>query len=135
MALVAVAVVVVVVNCSEYEKLKQETSALIKKGGDEGWLSEFEKLHGASENEKWKILNKSMSQAVTSGFNLFEGLRIMEGLGINLMKRIFVKNQSVITLSYAEQKKVDESIQPSVEKHLYAMQKQREEMDLSLIHI
>jgi len=51
------------VNVAEYDRLQKEVVEAVKKAEQEWWLEECDKIVGASQREKWKIINYLTNQA------------------------------------------------------------------------
>jgi len=51
------------VNVAEYVRLRKEVVEAVKKAEQEWWLEECDKIVGASQREKWKIINYLTNQA------------------------------------------------------------------------
>ena len=48
------------VNVAEYDRLQKEVAEAVKKAEQEWWLEECDKIVGASQREKWKIITISL---------------------------------------------------------------------------
>jgi len=106
------------VNVAEYDRLQKEVVEAVKKAEQEWWLEECHKIAGASEREKWKIINYFTNQVGVSEVQPIKKRVNGDMLYLFEDEEIIVQMEDYhIRRTYMKQKGVEESVIKEVEHY------------------